>query len=328
MYAGPNPQEQQMRARIASAEWMEENMPGIAKLAWKPEDEWPVDGTGPPMGLGFKGLMYRGKWLVSPERQERTVRLFWVSHCILNFNPACTFMTGSIPIFALYGQFLCGRNPTKRAWSIGAVAASPTREGEAPDRFRYDRSSGQAHRCSGCTADCSSVGGSFDSGMGFFFLNSFCSFSIDMKEMLMASRFPGFESMVLVRWTFAVNPSASWPFDFDQYPTLSRANCLHQRLLLKNPFIPLAFRLTVLAFSAASLGIAATIYQAVYTVNHDNSANNNCATRASTYMAICVGTVAIPYLGYVTWDEYMSKPYVFLHLPPVHHSRLPLLPFF
>jgi hypothetical protein len=30
--------------------------------------------------------------------------------------------------------------------------------------------------------------------------------------------------------------------------------------------------------------------------------------RASTYMAIIVGSIAIPYVGYVTWDEYMSKP--------------------
>lgn len=27
-------------------------------------------------------------------------------------------------------------------------------------------------------------------------------------------------------------------------------------------------------------------------------------------MAICVSAVAIPYVAYVTWDEYMSKPYV------------------
>ena len=28
-------------------------------------------------------------------------------------------------------------------------------------------------------------------------------------------------------------------------------------------------------------------------------------------MAIIVGCLAIPYVLYVTWDEYMSKPYVF-----------------
>ncbi|OQN97861.1 hypothetical protein B0A48_16171 [Cryoendolithus antarcticus] len=83
---------------------------------------------------------------------------------------------------------------------------------------------------------------------------------------------------------------------------------LFWRLLLKNPFIPLLFRLTCLAFAGASLGLAGTIYRAVYNVNHDAIADNQCATRASTYMALIVGAVAVPYIGYVTWDEYMSKP--------------------
>ncbi|KAK3655230.1 hypothetical protein LTR56_003652 [Elasticomyces elasticus] len=83
---------------------------------------------------------------------------------------------------------------------------------------------------------------------------------------------------------------------------------LFWRLLLKNPFIPLAFRLSTLAFSGAALAIAATIRVNVNHVNSDNDDQNQCATRASTYMALCVGCVAIPYVGYVTWDEYMSKP--------------------
>jgi len=136
---------------------MDENMPALAQ-GWREEDDMAVDGSGlPSPGYGFKGLMYKGKWLVSPARQEKTVRIFW-------------------------------------------------------------------------------------------------------------------------------------------------------RLLLKNPFIPLAFRLTVLAFSAAGVSIAAIIYEKVHRVNTDANQSNNCAPRASTYMAIIVGSVAIPYLGYVTWDEYMSKP--------------------
>ena len=83
-----------------------------------------------------------------------------------------------------------------------------------------------------------------------------------------------------------------------------------QRLLLKNPFVPLFFRVSVLAFSAAALSIAASIYTAVQQVNADNDPNNQCASRASTYMAVIVGAFALPYIGYVTWDEYMSKPYV------------------
>ncbi|CZT19811.1 uncharacterized protein RCC_05667 [Ramularia collo-cygni] len=81
-----------------------------------------------------------------------------------------------------------------------------------------------------------------------------------------------------------------------------------QRLLLKNAFVPLVFRLTVLAFSCAALGVSSTILQSVHAVNTDPSPSNQCAPRASTYMGIIVSAIAIPYVGYVTWDEYLSKP--------------------
>lgn len=75
MQSGPNPP-QMKEGRIASPSWMEENMP-YTSTDWDPEDEVePAPGL-----LSAKGLMYRGKWLISPQRQERTVRLFWVS-CI------------------------------------------------------------------------------------------------------------------------------------------------------------------------------------------------------------------------------------------------------
>ena len=86
---------------------------------------------------------------------------------------------------------------------------------------------------------------------------------------------------------------------------------LEQRLLLKNPFVPLIFRIVVLAFSGASLGLSAVLFENIQRVNNDDDPDNQCAPRASTYMAIVVGCLAIPYVLYVTWDEYMSKPYVF-----------------
>ena len=82
--------------------------------------------------------------------------------------------------------------------------------------------------------------------------------------------------------------------------------------MLKNPFVPLFFRVAVFAFSAAALGLGASIFVSVDNANRDADPDNQCATRASTYMAIVVGTIALPYIGYVTWDEYMSKPYVLL----------------
>jgi hypothetical protein len=81
--------------------------------------------------------------------------------------------------------------------------------------------------------------------------------------------------------------------------------------MLKNPFIPLIFRIIVLAFSGASLGISAVLFENIQRVNNDDDPDNQCAPRASTYMAIIVGCLAIPYVLYVTWDEYMSKPFVF-----------------
>lgn len=63
------------QGRVVDAAWMEENMPDLHP-EWQPEDN---DQAANGAMKGMKGLMYKGKWLISPERQERTVRLFWVS---------------------------------------------------------------------------------------------------------------------------------------------------------------------------------------------------------------------------------------------------------
>lgn len=120
----------------------------------------------------------------------------------------------------------------------------------------------------------------------------------DEKPVDLASKPRGFKGL-MYRGKWLVSPDRQ-----------ERSVRLFWRLLLKNPFVPLIFRLTVLAFSCAALGIAATILQSVGQVNRDNDPENQCAPRASTYMGIIVPTVAIPYVAYVTWDEYMSKPCV------------------
>lgn len=58
---------------MVDAAWMEQNMPDLAP-GYYSEDEVEAH----PDGHSTRGLMYRGKWLISPERQERTMRLFWV----------------------------------------------------------------------------------------------------------------------------------------------------------------------------------------------------------------------------------------------------------
>lgn len=85
MSSGPNPHEYEGGARVVSQSWMEENMPFLSK-GWDPSDDAAAEGG---LSTGRSGLMYRGLWVISPERQERTVRLFWVSSCSLPSISAC-----------------------------------------------------------------------------------------------------------------------------------------------------------------------------------------------------------------------------------------------
>ena len=77
MASSPNPEGARWRqeGRVVDAAWMAEHMPDLHP-EWRPEDEDQAENAA---RKGMKGLMYKGKWLISPERQERTVRLFWVS---------------------------------------------------------------------------------------------------------------------------------------------------------------------------------------------------------------------------------------------------------
>jgi hypothetical protein len=88
MYSGPNPQEQQERARVVNQAWMDEHMPHLNQEYIDEDDFLTEHGTSVEY-KGFSGLMYRGKWLISPERQERTVRLFWVSPSLPMYHDYC-----------------------------------------------------------------------------------------------------------------------------------------------------------------------------------------------------------------------------------------------
>lgn len=76
MQSSPMPHEHRDIRIIRSPQWMEENVP-ISSRKWEPEDEISPE-TNRRLG-GLKGFMFRGKWLISPERQEKTVKLYWVS---------------------------------------------------------------------------------------------------------------------------------------------------------------------------------------------------------------------------------------------------------
>lgn len=78
-------------------------------------------------------------------------------------------------------------------------------------------------------------------------------------------------------------------------------NTLLQNFFLKSPFMPLIFRLINLTFSVASLGLSGFIF-------HKLHRSPSCSNGASTYMALIVDTVAVPYVVWITYDEFNSPP--------------------
>ena len=94
-----------------------------------------------------------------------------------------------------------------------------------------------------------------------------------------------------------------------------------QRILMRNPFVPLLVRLTVMTFCAAALAVGAWIYHTSAAVNNSpaytsgvtitpgtNTSSYICKQQASTYLAFIVDSFAVLYLFYITWDEYFSAP--------------------
>jgi hypothetical protein len=90
---------------------------------------------------------------------------------------------------------------------------------------------------------------------------------------------------------------------------------------MRNPFIPLFTRLTVLFFCTAALALGAWIYHASHLLNMSPAVTSGvvttsstdtesyiCKQQASTYLAVIVDSFAVCYLFYITWDEYFSKP--------------------
>lgn len=76
------------------------------------------------------------------------------------------------------------------------------------------------------------------------------------------------------------------------------------RLILRHPLVPLAFRLIVLLTSIVALALSARIFQME---EHDGRTRQS-SERTQSLVAIVVDTIAVPYIGYMTWDEYTGKP--------------------
>lgn len=83
MQSGPHPPWHEQGARLMSPQWMEDNVP-ITVRGWEEEDE----------ALADKQEELKGFWLLSPEKRERTVRLFWVSHNPLTQAFLCPYSFG------------------------------------------------------------------------------------------------------------------------------------------------------------------------------------------------------------------------------------------
>lgn len=113
-----------------------------------------------------------------------------------------------------------------------------------------------------------------------------------------------------------------------------------QYTILRNPFIPLAFRLTIFIFAFTALGLGTSIYhesnRIVKCINQDprteicqhlvGTGQQDYYQDPSGLMAMIVDIVAVMYIIYITYDEYFSKP---LGLRPARAKvRLVLLDLF
>lgn len=72
--------------------------------------------------------------------------------------------------------------------------------------------------------------------------------------------------------------------------------------VMRHSLSPLLFRLAVMITSILALGVAARIYQV------EGAINRVSAERTQSVVAAAVDCVAIPYIGYMIWDEYTGKP--------------------
>ncbi|RMJ12355.1 hypothetical protein BHE90_002653 [Fusarium euwallaceae] len=73
-------------------------------------------------------------------------------------------------------------------------------------------------------------------------------------------------------------------------------------LATRHSLAPLMFRLTVMVTSIIALAIAARIHKL------EDVDSSGTAEETQSVVAVAVDCVAIPYIGYMIWDEYTGKP--------------------
>jgi hypothetical protein len=85
----------------------------------------------------------------------------------------------------------------------------------------------------------------------------------------------------------------------------------YYKLLMNSPWVPLVFRITVISFSVAALGLAAENIRFNLSNTDDPKQSSNlafCRAPASSYLAIAFDSVAVVYSLYIAYDEFFSTP--------------------
>ncbi|KAF2435932.1 hypothetical protein EJ08DRAFT_295685 [Tothia fuscella] len=70
--------------------------------------------------------------------------------------------------------------------------------------------------------------------------------------------------------------------------------------IMTNQFVPLMFRFFIIATSIIALALGGSIW-------HETN-KTECARDGSTYLAVILDCLAIPYTAYIAWDEFKSEP--------------------
>jgi len=102
-----------------------------------------------------------------------------------------------------------------------------------------------------------------------------------------------------------LQPSFNQPFDMPQPSEKPKERVTLSRLwkiLVQHPLVPLGFRIAVLLTSIMALALSVRIYEL------ENANKSDTAERTQAVVAIVVDCVAVPYIGYMTWDEYVGMP--------------------
>ncbi|KAI0404175.1 hypothetical protein F4802DRAFT_256134 [Xylaria palmicola] len=108
-------------------------------------------------------------------------------------------------------------------------------------------------------------------------------------------------------------PGLDEPVRAPMYPLDSKMNRSRKsawfmklgNFVLRHPIAPLIFRLIVLLTTISALALATVIYRRE---RDPNIISSNRPETSQAIVTIVIDSIAIPYILYMTWDEYTGKP--------------------